>query len=154
MILHISNDFAGSTVYKNLIRELDCLGVKQIMYTPVKSAFSEGMNKIDLKVIGSKIIYSNILNLHLDRLLYKRKIKKIFKDVESKIDLSKIKCIHAHTWYSDGGVALLIHKKYNIPYFITVRNSDLNVFYKYLPHKRGFGRTIVKSAETKVLFTR
>ena len=147
MILHLSNDYSGSTVYKNLIRELDDLGLNQIIYTPIKSGVSDGRNKIDLKVRGSKIIYSNILNLHLDRLLYKRKIKKIFKDIESKIDLSKIKCIHAHTWYSDGGVALLIHKKYNIPYFITVRNSDLNVFYKYLPHERGFGRSIVKSAQ-------
>ncbi|MCK9499263.1 MAG: glycosyltransferase family 4 protein [Bacteroidales bacterium] len=147
MILHITNDFSGSTVYQNLIRELDDLGSQQIIYTPIKSANNKDKNEISLKEKNSKFIYSNILNLHIDRLLYRHKIKKIFKDIESKVELSKIKYIHAHTWYSDGGVALLIHKKYNIPYFITVRNSDLNVFYKYLPHERSFGCTIVRNAQ-------
>jgi len=37
MILHLSNDYSGSTVYKNLIRELD--NVNQIVYTPVEAVY-------------------------------------------------------------------------------------------------------------------
>ena len=116
MILHITNDYSGSTVYMNLIKELDKLGVKQIVYTPVKSPTSIGRNKINLTISGSRIIYSNIINLTWDRFFYHLKIKKILRDIEQKVDLSKISMIHAHTWYSDGGAAYLISKKYKIPF--------------------------------------
>src|SRR5690606_32772754 len=64
----------------------------------------------------------------------------------NNIDFSEIKMIHAHTWYSDGGVAYLLSKKYNIPYITAVRNTDLNVHYKYLLHHRKFGKEILKNA--------
>lgn len=150
-ILHLANDYSGSTVYKNLINQLDQLGIEQIVYTPVKSKKSIGKNEIELNRAGSKIIYSNILNTTSDRIFYRLKVKKILKDIESKVDFSRVKLIHAHTWYSDGGVAYLLSKKYNIPYIITIRNSDLNVFYKYLLHERGFGKKIFEKAEKVIL---
>lgn len=153
MLLHLANDFAGSTVYKNLIRELDQLGAVQTIYTPVKDNKSVGKNAIDLDVTESKIIYSHILNRTTDRLFYRKKIKKILNDVERKVDLKQINFIHAHTWYSDGGVGYLLFKKYKIPYLITIRNSDLNVFHKYLIHERGFGREIIKNAVKVILIS-
>src|SRR5690554_276605 len=150
-ILHITNDYSGSTVYKNLVGELDNLGIEQVVYTPVKSESSITKNNIDLKVKDSKIIYSHILNKTTDRIFYKQKIKKILKDIESKVDLTKVRFIHAHTWYSDGGVAYLLSKKYNIPYITAVRNTDLNVHYKYLLHHRKFGKEILKNANKVIL---
>src|SRR5690554_1664040 len=151
MILHITNHFSGSTVYKNLVEELDNLGLSQIVYNPVKEKSRIGKNKIGLEVSDSDIIYSHILNKTTDRVFYRKKIKKILKDIETKIDFSEIKMIHAHTWYSDGGVAYLLSKKYNIPYIVTIRNSDLNVFQKYLFHERAFGRKILERAKSVIL---
>src|SRR5690554_6965060 len=151
MILHITNDYSGSTVYKNLVGELDKLGLSQIVYNPIKEESRIGKNKIDLEVNDSEIIYSHILNKTTDRIFYRKKIDKIFRDIEAKIDLSEIKMIHAHTWYSDGGVAYLLSKKYNIPYIVTIRNSDLNVFQKYLIHERLFGRKILENAKNVIL---
>jgi|SRR5690554_1177179 len=151
MILHITNDFSGSTVYKNLIRELDNLCLSQIVYNPIKEKSRIGKNKIDLKAKDSKIIYSHILNKTTDRIFYKQKIKKILKDIESKVDLSKITFIHAHTWFSDGGVAYLLSKKYNIPFIIATRSTDLVIHYKYLIHKRKFGFDILKKANDIIL---
>lgn len=150
-VLHITNDYSGSTVYMNLIRELDNLGLSQIVYNPIKEKSRIGKNKIDLNVTDSEIIYSHILNKTTDRIFYKKKIKKILKDIESKVDLTKVRFIHAHTWYSDGGVAYLLSKKYNIPYIVTIRNSDLNVFQKYLIHERLFGRKILENAKNVIL---
>ena len=150
-VLHITNDYSGSTVYNNLVGELDNLGIPQIVYNPIKEKSRIGKNKIDLNVAGSEIIYSHILNKTTDRIFYKQKIKKILEDIEAKIDLSKIKMIHAHTWYSDGGVAYLLSKKYSIPYIVTIRNSDLNVFQKYLIHERSFGRKILENAKNVIL---
>jgi len=152
-ILHITNDYSGSQVYKNLIRELDQLGIKQTVYTPVKTKLSVYKNKINLNVKGAQIIYSNILNKNIDRIFYRLKIRKILKDIEKKIDLSNVDLIHAHTWYSDGGVAYLLSKKYKIPYVVTIRNTDLNIFYNYLIHERIFGKQILKSAKKVVLIS-
>ena len=46
-ILHIANDYSGSTVYKNLIKELDNLGLSQVVYHPIKEKSRIGKNKID-----------------------------------------------------------------------------------------------------------
>lgn len=145
-ILHISNDYSGSSVYMHLIKELDDLKVPQIVYNPIRERKRINKNLIPFKLPESKIIYSMVLNNSMDRILFRRKIKKIVKDIEEKIDLSNVKLIHAHTWYSDGGAAYILAKKFKIPYIVTIRNTDLNLFYKYLFHERGFGHKILKSA--------
>lgn len=150
-VLHITNDYTGSLVYKNLIQELDLLAVEQVVYTPVKEKSNIGKNQIAFQTDNSRLTYSHILNKSIDRLFYRLKIRKILNDIESKIDFSTIDCIHSHTWYSDGGVAYLLHKKYRIPYIVTIRNSDLNVFQKYLIHERPFGRKILEKAKNVVL---
>jgi len=137
----------------NLFRELDILGVQQVVYNPIREAKYIGRNKIELKEKGSRIVYSPILNYHLDRFFYKLKIRKILKDLETKIDFSTISFVHAHTWYSDGGVAYLLHKKYKIPYVIAIRSTDVNIFYKYFIHERFFGRKILKNAQKTILIS-
>lgn len=151
MVLHITNDYSGSTVYKNLVGELDNLGIKQVVYTPVKSVANIGKNRICLKTDGSDIIYSHILNKTTDRLLYGAKVRKICKDIETKVDLSKVSFIHAHTWFSDGGAAYLLSKKYNIPFIIAIRNTDLNIHHKFFLHYRSFGRKILNHAKDIIL---
>jgi glycosyltransferase involved in cell wall biosynthesis len=153
IILHIANDYTGSKVYMNLVSKLDKLGLQQYVYTPIRESSKIGENLVDFKTEGSEIIYSDVLNYHLDRILYRSKIKKILKDIELKIDFSKVSIIHAHTWYSDGGVAYLLNRKYNIPYVITIRNTDLNIFQKYLIHERAFGMNILKNAQYIILIS-
>lgn len=152
MILHIANDFPGSTVYKNLILELDNIGLKQIIYTPVKSNKYIGRNEVPLKINGSTIIYSNIIKKFFHKVFYKFKVNKIRKDLESKVQIEKIKCIHAHTWFSDGGVAFELHKKYNIPYIIAIRNTDLNLFWR-LPYLKSYGLKILRNASKVILIS-
>lgn len=150
-ILHITNDYSGSSVYKNLIKELDYLNISQTVYHPIRDANKANKNKIELITPGSEIIYSHILNKNYDRVFYKSKINKILKDIESKVDLTKITFIHAHTWFSDGGVAYLLSLKYNIPYIIAVRNTDINVHYKYFYHYHNFGFNILKNSKKIIL---
>ena len=152
-ILHIANDYTGSAVYKNLASELDKLEVRQIIYTPFREKNNIGNNEIGFQVDGSKIIYSPILNWHIDRVFYPFKIFKIFQDIQEKIDFNQIQCIHAHTWYSDGGVAYLLSRKYNIPFIVTIRNTDLNLFQKKLVYLRSFGRRILSHANQIILIS-
>ena len=154
MLLHITNDYSGSTVYKNLVKELDDLNVQQIVYNPVRNLNLIGKNIIDLQTKGSDIIYSHILNNFADRILYKNKIRKIVKDIEQKVTLSKVTFIHAHTWYSDGGVAYELHKKYGIPYIVAVRNTDINLFLKYFLFERNYGMDILRYSKKIITISR
>lgn len=152
-ILHIANDYAGSTVYMNLARELDNLGVRQVIYTPIRDKALIGKNAIHFKNKKSEIIYAPILNWHIDRAFYPYKILKVLRDIQKKVDFSKVDFIHAHTWYSDGGVAYYLAKKYKIPFSIAIRNTDLNLFQKKLVYLRPFGRKILEHSSAIFLIS-
>lgn len=152
-VLHITNDYSGSIVYKNLVRELDNLGIQQIVYNPVREESRVGKNEVAFKTEGSKIIYSAILNYTTDRALYPLKTRKIFRDIQRQVDLKQIDFIHAHTWYTDGGVAYKLSKKYTIPYIVTIRDTDLNLFQKRLKYVQPFGRKILKGAQNVILIS-
>ncbi|MCH8490807.1 MAG: glycosyltransferase family 4 protein [Oceanicaulis sp.] len=125
--------------------------MKQIVYSPVKSPALIGKNAITFIESESQLIYSHILNNSIDKVFYARKISKIVVDIESRIEIDKIDIIHAHTWYSDGGVAYVLSKKYNIPYLVTIRNTDINYFEKYMIHKRVYGRKILSDSNYVIL---
>jgi glycosyltransferase involved in cell wall biosynthesis len=145
VILHISNDYSGSKVYNNLCSSLDKLGIRQTVYNPVQRTLPLGKNVIDFKIENSQIIYSPILSFYT-RLNFCVKINRILHDISAKVDLPKIRIIHAHTWYSDGAIAYEIYKRCNIPYIVTIRNTDLNLFFKYMLHLRKYGVDILLSA--------
>lgn len=153
MILHITNDYSGSTVYMNLVRELDNLKIAQIIYNPIRDEKLIRKNAVEFNIESSEIIYRPILNYHIDRILYPWKIKKILKDIQNQVDFSNITFIHAHTWYSDGGVAYELSKKYNIPYIVTIRNTDINLFQQKLKYLRPYGRKVLERAEKVILIS-
>lgn len=147
-VLHLSNDFAGSTVHAELYQRLDAEGVSHIIYCPVRHQNLIGRNAFE--GANSEIIYSPILK-KIHRLLFHLKINALVKDVEQKVDLSKVDLVHATTLFSDGAVALRLKKKYGIPYVVAVRNTDINVFMRYMPHLWNVHRQVIREAE-KVIF--
>ena len=129
-ILHICSGYSQQKLYRELILELSKNGIKQTVYVPVRSVSEIG--KYDITGIGNvKVIYSHILfNKH--RLLYYLKIRTVLADIEKHVYLNAIDIVHAHFLFSDGGVAYKIKSKYSIPYLATIRNTDVNVFFKYI----------------------
>lgn len=152
-ILHIANDYSGSKVYKHLFTEVDCTyGIQQTIYTAIRSNNLLSRNKVQFKNKRSQIIYSHVLNL-FTKILYNHKLNKIMGDIEGRVDLTRVSLIHAHTWYSDGGVALRLSQKYKIPFVVTVRSSDTDVFFRYMFHLRAFGRKILSEADRIIFVT-
>ncbi len=151
-VLHISNDFTGSKVYSNLISKIDNFGHEQIIYTAIRSIHLYGRNTLEFKVPNSKLIYSHILT-NIDRFLFRRKIKRIVADIERRVNLENISLMHAHTWFSDGAVAYELYLKYNQPFLITVRNTDINLFWKYGYHLRGYAIDILTAASSVIFIS-
>lgn len=151
-ILHIANSYGGTEVYTQLIKHLDQLGIKQTVYVPlnVNNRSRVGNFLIDFKVSGSKIIYSTKLqNIH--RYLYDLKIRTIVKDILKYIDINSVDLIHAGLFCTDGAVAYELSKKYDTPYIVAVRNTDVNFYYKNFWWKRKYFHTVLNNSR-KIIF--
>jgi glycosyltransferase involved in cell wall biosynthesis len=149
-ILHVSNAFAQSALYKQLVSHLDTLEIHQTVYSAVRTNKEADYNPPELSHLNLHI--RNLLHPY-DRLFFRNKIRKISKDIFNEVDLSSVDLIHAHTLYSDGAVALKIKQNFNIPYIITVQNTALNAFGKYRPDLKWQRDKILKEAKKIVFFS-
>jgi L-malate glycosyltransferase len=146
-IIHICNDYSKQTLYRSLFLALLKNNIEQEIYVPVRSENEIGKN-LDSNLM---ITQSHILK-PLDRIMFRRKIKKIHNDFLLKIkNFSSQDIIHAHFLYSDGAVALSLKKAFQIKYIVAVRNTDLNYFLKLRPDLYFLMVSILKEAE-KVIF--
>ncbi|MFC0560845.1 glycosyltransferase family 4 protein [Halalkalibacter alkalisediminis] len=150
-ILHICSYYIGNQLYKNMVKELSTMGVNQHVFIPIKNKSSIGKNQLLTQNETIKYYYSNILNKY-DRYLYLLKINKQLKEIEKSIlSNESIDFVHAHTVFSDGGTAYQLYEKYGINYMVTVRNTDINRFYKYWIPLRPYMYKILLNAR-KVVF--
>jgi len=148
-ILHLCSAYVQSNLYRELIESLGKLGIGQNVYIPIKK--KQDYNKRILKNLNNtNFIYSKVFN-NIDRLFYNHKTNKILDDIKKKIDLNNIKIIHAHTLFSMGGIALKLKKEKNIDYIVAIRNTDVNLFFKYMIHTRKIGINIMEEAK-KIIF--
>jgi glycosyltransferase involved in cell wall biosynthesis len=149
-ILHIINGYTGNKAYKNLVTTIDSLGIRQWIYIPVRNPGEQSRyQNFDLK--KTAYTYSYIIRSIFDRIFFFRKIRKISRDIERNEHFSPDMQIHAHTLFSDGGVALSLHRKHQMKYLVAVRNTDVNFFYKYFFFLRRYGEAILCEAK-QVIF--
>lgn len=153
-ILHVSVAGICDKFYLPFLQKMYAqFKIEQTIYIPYKtgaysSAEMEILEKYELS--GIMPIALPIKNIS-DRLLYKKKIHKYKKHLERYTDIKKYDIIHAHSLYTDGGVAYLLNQKYGIPYIVAVRSADTATFMKFFPHLKPFAREILQNAE-KVIF--
>lgn len=147
-VLQISCGFSYSSVYKNLFDELLKQNVNFEVYIP---QHNNGSVPVIEGTEYPYIIYCNKIIWEIDRVLYFSKIFRMKKDVETNFNLSKITLIHAHSLFSDGGVAYELYKQYSIPYIVAVRNTDVNKYFKYGIHLKGYALKILRNA-SKIIF--
>lgn len=148
-ILHLSASYSFTDLYKNLLTELDNKEINQIMYVALKNLKDANKRLVD-EPKNITYIFSAPFK-RIDSYIYYSKILKVLKDIEKKVILKKVDLLHAHFLFSDGGVAYKLKKKYNMKYIVAVRNTDINTFFKYGIHIRGFGIKILRNAE-KIVF--
>lgn len=149
-VLHIANDYAGSKVYSQLVAALDACGLQQTVFTVVRSASAVGRNRIEFLNRGSVIHYADNFRWY-HRLLFREKMRSNYAALCSRVDVQAVDFVHAHTLFSDGILALKLKKQFGIPYVVTVRNTDLNLYMRYMPHTWMAGRQILQEAD-KIIF--
>lgn len=154
-VLHICSYYIGNKLYKYLFKSLEPELTRQLVYVPIRNEDLRDVNFFESdKTI---IIYDNFLKKH-HKFFYGSKIKLQKKRLNSYLNkknltLSNFDIIHAHTLFTDGGTAYLLNKEYDIPYIVSVRNTDINSFYKYALHYRRFSHKILINAKTIIFIS-
>ena len=147
-VLHIANDFCHTKVHRNLFVNLDRLGGEQVIFNPVRDESHVGNNYFESE--NTQIVYANVVK-PWHRYFYHLKRRIVFKEMQKRIDCKQLNICHASTLLTDGGLAYLLYKKYQIPYVVAIRNTDINGFMDKAPHTWSSARKILLNAE-KIFF--
>lgn len=154
-LLHINGNFIASSVHKNLVLALQQSNsnLEQIVFVPLRSSSLTGQNaiiheKIDIiykKCQGSLIRYFPFL-------------KVIITFISLILSLNKTKFsstahVLAHTLWSDGCVAYLLHLKTGCAYTVCIRSTDINWFIPRMPHYRWLMRRIIANANSVIFIS-
>jgi len=139
-VLHINCNYIETPLHQIMIQHLDELGGDNYIFAPT---YDKNLSIISER---EKVCISECFN-KWDRLLFDYKQKKIKKSVQESMDVASFDCIHAYTLFTDGNCAMELSKKYNIPYIVAIRNTDINDFMKKMIYLRGRGVMIMRRAK-------
>ncbi|SFT25334.1 glycosyltransferase family 4 protein [Paenibacillus sp. BC26] len=144
-ILHINSYYSTSGFYKNLYDKQIEEGYDIDVFVPV----STNQNSINID-LGT---YTTLKVNHgkYDRFVFYYKHNKIYKDIISTHSISNYSITHAHSLFSNGFISMKLKLQFGTPYIVAVRNTDVNIFFKYFFHLRKLGVKILNQAE-KVIF--
>lgn len=148
-ILQLCVNYGDSKFYSKIYTGLQSY-YRIVVFSPLRSEkqINNAKSWYDGKyALNKKRIFNN-----LDRLWQRRKTQKYLDYViEGLESFQDIRLIHAHSLYSDGSVALEIKKKFGINYVVTIRNTDVNLFWRWFIWRRRLGKEIFKNAETIIV---
>ena len=144
-VLQIANDYLNPIFFK-MFNGLKKIGILSRVVVPISKDAKIGNGW------GKEIIVLRCFSA-IDRMFFFRKQKKIINKIKYNVDFSDISVIHAHTLFSNGYSAMMLHRKYNIPYIVAIRNTDVNVFLKWMPWLRKIGINIMREASTIVFIS-
>ena len=137
-VLHISNDYYNSGVYRTLHEGHLRHGVESVFFVPM-AHYSPARTT-------DHVVEAHCFN-RMDRLLYMNKQRKIYRHFRETVRQHKPDLTHGYFLFSGGIHCLWAKREFGIPYVITVQNTDLNSIYRYFIHLRGLGCEILREAE-------
>lgn len=145
-VLHIASDFSNTKVHSNLVRELDNLGVSQVVYNPIRIKRRDTIGKNEFPAQHTQFVYAVVVKPY-HHYMYHVKQHCLFNALRKRVSVFDINLTHAATLMTDGGVAYKLYKKYHIPYIVSIRNTDINGFFDKLPHTWHNARKILLNAK-------
>ena len=143
-ILHICPDYYGTSLYKNMIDNLSNKGIENHIFI-TQNEDGDKKSKDSNNIYVTKHKYTI-----LDRILFFKKQKKNLDEIIKVFDVNAYDLIHAHNLFSAGYIAYKLKEKFNTPYIVAIRNTDVNVFLKYMLHLRNVGVKILNNAKSNV----
>lgn len=144
-ILHINSYLADRFFYNGLYQE-QILNEDEIkVYVSIPAGGSHEAEKL-----GDHVVVKED-HEKWNKYLYFPKQNKIIQSIERTICVPEYEVLHAHSWYTNGYVAMKLAEKYNKPYIVAIRNGDVNKFYRKIFFLRAVGCAILVNA-AKIVF--
>ena len=128
-VLHINCNYIGTALHQIMVEKIALLGYKNSVFAPTYD------KRLSVIIPNENVVVSECFK-KWDRLFFDYKQKKIFNSVEKSYNVNDFDIIHAYTLFTDGNCARLLSEKYGIPYVVAVRNTDVNSFFRLMPHLR------------------
>lgn len=126
-------------------QQMDALNMRGHKVRAFNSArHGEGVAPKFKPIMDDMVIHTECWNKY-DRLCFFPRQWKIEKKLQNLCDLKQYDLLHAHLMLSSGYTALRMKKKYNLPYVVSVRTTDLYGFIK-LPYFRRMAVKIMREA--------
>lgn len=138
-ILHINCNYSTTVLHKIMIKNLSLKGVNNTVFCPI---YNEKNTIID---VNENEYICKCFN-YWDRFLFFLKQAKIRKAVQKEIQVKNNDIIHAYTLFTDGSCARHLSHKYNKPYVVAVRGTDINYFGKYRFYLKHHGYKILRDS--------
>ena len=127
-ILFLCNFYHNAMIFYDLKSALEDLGHEVKVFNAVK--YGTEIKKKYEKIMDDPAVLHKECFGKYDRCFYFYKQRKICKALEQSVNIGEFDLIHSHMLFSGGYVARKLKKKYKIPFFVSVRNTDLNCFLK------------------------
>lgn len=148
-ILNINSYFLSSSVHENLQNGIEYNGnFKMKTFVPISENYQ--IRPECTKKYKDNITIDPCFKT-LDRISFINKNRKIYRKVNQIYDLNKFDLVYAHSLFTNGLIARKINLDYGIPYIVAIRDTDVNIFFKYMPHLRKVGLDIIRNAK-KIIF--
>ena len=141
-VLHISNDYYNSGVYRTLHEGHLRHGLDSVFFVPMTKDSPVGNNE--------RVMEAHCFR-HADRFFYMNKQRKIYRYFREAVRQHKPELNHGYFLFSGGIHCLWAKREFGIPYVITVQDTDVNTIFKYFVHLRGLAWDIIREAE-RVIF--
>ena len=147
-VLHVCSN--RNPIYVNLWDELieNRIDLSVFHFSNKRVGMPEPGSIYDKEYIDTSLPFSNI-----DRWFFFNKEKKVMRALKNRLSGKSFNMIHAHTLFSEGYLAYKLHKESGIPYIVALRNTDINVFFKYRKYLHGLGCEILKNADRIIFLT-
>lgn len=148
-VFHICCNLVATRLYHNLFESLDELDCTQLVWVPHKVSVTPEIPVPTERLSYSFTGYQTIL----DRVFFRRKIRKGVSRFSGFEPFAQDTVCHAHTLYSDGALAFELKRRLGVPYIVTVRNTDINVFWRFFPHLREYAKKILSNASSVIFIS-
>ena len=139
-VLHINCNYLGTALHQCMVEHLDHQGVENTVFAPTYGLETAVITPNE-NVIVKKCFRK------WDRAAFYYKQNKIRKALERSVSVADFDLLHAYTLFTDGNCAYEMWKKYGVNYVVAVRNTDVNFFFRLMPHLRKRGVEILRNAK-------
>lgn len=155
-LLYLTEDYLHSKVHNNLLMHMleQDESLRIYVFTPTRpragvtlsSSFSHHDRLIE-------VLIPIDIPITLYRIDFWAKIRCKVRLIEKYLPIREIDVIHAATLFTEGCTARSLHKKYGIPYFVSMRGTDSDFYAKRMSHLWLMSRSVIKHASSIAYIT-